>query len=293
MNASGSTKTCAVTGANGYVGARLKAHLQRSGIQVVGWTRRAPAGSDTVSFQLGQKVQAKNFSDTTALVHCAYDFKARKWNEIVATNVRGSERLLHAAKAGGVGRIIFISSMAAFNGCRSMYGRAKLEIEQIALSLGAIVIRPGLVYGNSPGGIFGGLVRQVKGHRFVLLPGGGEQLRFLVHDQDLGRFVERCVRGNISPPGQPITLAHEEGWSMRRLLACIGDALGRQVTFLPVPWRLAWLGLKTFEWVGLPTPFRSDSLISLIRLNPAPSFELAKSLNTQCRPFKVVRSMLE
>ena len=39
--------------------------------------------------------------------------------------------------------------------------------------------------------------------------------------------------------------------------------------------------------------FRSDSLISLIRLNPAPSFELAKSLNTQCRPFKVVRSMLE
>ena len=28
MNASGSTKTCAVTGANGYVGGRLKAHCK-------------------------------------------------------------------------------------------------------------------------------------------------------------------------------------------------------------------------------------------------------------------------
>ena len=104
MNASGSTKTCAVTGANGYVGGRLKAHLQSSGLQIVGWTRRAPAGSDAVSFQLGQEVQAKNFSDTTALVHCAYDFKARKWNEIVAKNVRGSEKLCARPRLAESGR---------------------------------------------------------------------------------------------------------------------------------------------------------------------------------------------
>jgi nucleoside-diphosphate-sugar epimerase len=193
MNTSGSAKTCAVTGANGYVGGRLKAICKAPVFK--SWAgRRAPAGSGAVGFA---RPKCRQNFPTHALVHCAYDFKARKWNEIVATNVRGSEKLLRAAKASGVRRIIFISSISAFHGCRSMYGRAKLEIEQIALSLGAIVIRPGLVYGNSPGGIFGGLVRQVKGHRCVLLPGGGEQLP-LVHDRDLGRRRALRTRKDFS-----------------------------------------------------------------------------------------------
>ena len=292
MNASSQTNQCVVTGASGYVGGRLKEHLRRAGLPVVDWTRRAPSGSDAVPFQLGQDVAPKQFAGTTTLVHCAYDFEARKWEEIFGTNVRGSEKLLRAANAGGVRRIIFISSISAFDGCRSMYGRAKLEIERLALSLGATVIRPGLVYGDSPGGVFGGLVRQVKGSRFVPLLAGGHQRQYLVHDADLGRFVEQCARGIISPPGKPVTLAHEEGWEMRRLLTSLGEALGKKISFVPIPWRIAWLGLKTFEAFGLPTPFRSDSLISLIYQNAAPSFELAKALNLECRLFKVTPAML-
>jgi hypothetical protein len=53
---------------------------------------------------------------------------------------------------------------------------------------------------------------------------------------------------------------------------------------MPVPWQLAWLGLKGLELAGAQLNFRSDSLISLVYQNPCPSFALLKSLGFKCRP---------
>jgi nucleoside-diphosphate-sugar epimerase len=287
-----STERCAVTGVSGYVGGRMKEHAQRAGFQVVEWSRKPASGPHGISFQLGQDVRPEMLAGTNALVHCAYDFKVRSWDEIMAVNVHGSEKILRAASAAGVRKMIFISSISAYDGCRSLYGRAKLEIESIALSLGAVVIRPGLVYGDTLGGVFAGLVKQVKSSRFVPLLGGGQQVQYLVHDVDLGRVIERCLLGEILSAKSPVTLAHEKGWEIRELMKQVGARLGKKVSFIPVPWRLAWLGLKTAEVLGLPTRFRSDSLIGLIYQNPSPSFELAKTLKAECRPFTITPSML-
>jgi hypothetical protein len=58
----------------------------------------------------------------------------------------------------GVRRLVFISTISAFDGCRSFYGKGKLEVERITHSLGGWVIRPGLLYGEKPGGMLGRLV---------------------------------------------------------------------------------------------------------------------------------------
>jgi hypothetical protein len=84
----------------------------------------------------------------------------------------------------------------------------------------------------------------------------------------------------------PIEVAHERGWEMRELLSEIGRALGRRVSFLPLPWQFPWLGLRALELAGLRTSFRSDSLLSLAHQNPHPSFVLLKSLGFKCRPFE-------
>lgn len=282
---------CAITGASGYVGRRLSTYLQSAGWETAAWTRRAGVGRH-VPFQLGQDVSPKAFANTRALVHGAYDFKARNWNDIATTNIRGSEKLFRAAREANVERIVFISSMSSFPGCRSHYGKAKLEIETVAASFGAIIIRPGLVYGSAAGGVFGGLVNQVKQSRFVPLLGTGRQPQYLVHDEDLGRLVARSINGEIQTT-QPISLASEQAWPMRDLLSQLAAALKKKITFVPVPWRLIWLGLKSLESLHLPTPFRSDSLIGLIYQNPAPSFELAKTLRAGCRPFQITPEMLK
>jgi len=85
-----------------------------------------------------------------------------------------------------VDKIIFLSSISAFEGCRSLYGKAKLEIEKVAADLGATIIRPGLVYGSErPGGMYGSLQRVVA--RFPIMPliGSGKHLQYLVHEDDL------------------------------------------------------------------------------------------------------------
>ena len=86
---------------------------------------------------------------------------------------------------------------------------------------------------------------------------------------------------------EPITIAHEQGWELKEIMTQIARALGKRVTFVPVPWQLAWLGLKGLELASAQPNFRSDSLISLVYQNPRPSFALLKSLGFQCRPFQL------
>jgi len=280
-------ESCVVTGAHGFVGSRLKGHLERAGWRVTAWTRQPEPGTGAVAFRLGQEVDPNLLKGAQALVHCAYDFEPRRWEEIAAINVNGSQKLLAAARAAGVRQVVFISSLSAFVGCQSLYGRAKMEIEGFARSTGAFVIRPGLVYSDNPGGLFGRLVCQVRNARFVPIIWGGRQVQDLLHDEDLGQVVQACLDGRVPAEIEPITVAHEQGWELKEILAQIARGLGKRVRFLPVPWQLAWLGLKGLELAGARPNFRSDSLISMVCQNPCPSFALMRSLGFQCRTFQL------
>ncbi len=134
-------------------------------------------------------------SGVTALVHCAYDFTPLTWEELAAVNIEGSKKVIQAAKAAKVPKIIFISSISAFDGCRSLYGKAKLEIEKFALANGALVVRPGLVYGGVAGGMFGKLAQQVSKSAIIPMIGNGSQIQFLVHNEDLSCLYRKiCLR---------------------------------------------------------------------------------------------------
>jgi len=135
--------------------------------------------------------------------------------------------------------------------------------------------------------MFGRLVRQVRSARFVPVMWGGRQVQYLLHDEDLGNLVQGCLAGRWPAGVEPITIAHEQGWALKDILTRIARALGKRVTFVPVPWQLAWLGLKGLELAGARPNFRSDSLISLVYQNPCPSFNLVKSLGFECRPFQL------
>jgi len=73
-------------------------------------------------------------------------------------------------------------------------GQAKLMIEEEALRLGAIVVRPGLIHGNEPGAMVGALTKAVKSLRVVPLIGSGKQVLYLVHEDDLAALLLRRRR---------------------------------------------------------------------------------------------------
>src|SRR5262245_24517267 len=137
---------CAITGASGYVGGCIKSCFEQSGWDILELTRRASPGARAVPFELGAELAQETLAGSAALVHCAYDFRPLHLEEIRAVNVLGAQRVFDAARVVGVKRIIFISSISAYPGCRSLYGKAKLEIEELAMAHGVVSVRPGLVY---------------------------------------------------------------------------------------------------------------------------------------------------
>lgn len=277
----------AVTGASGFVGGMLVERFARDGMWV---TRFSRAGrGDAVALNLGQDVDPGVFSERSidALVHCAYDFRPVTWAEIQRVNVDGSRKLLAAAHAGGVERIVVLSSISAFAGCRSLYGRAKLEIEAAGAEVGAAIVRPGLVYvdaGQKAGGMFGSLTRSARAP-VVPLIGGGTQCQHLIHIDDLYRLVAGLASGEFAPPPHPIVAASPRCWRMRDLVAALAQRQGRKPRFFPVPWPAVWLGLKAAELTGLRLGYRSDSVVSIVNQDPHPDFSALARLGIPVREF--------
>ncbi|HEU5397463.1 MAG TPA: NAD-dependent epimerase/dehydratase family protein [Verrucomicrobiae bacterium] len=280
-------RVCAITGTNGYVGGCIKSYFASHGWDIFELTRRPKADVRGMRFQLGDEVSPQLLAGMRAFVHCAYDFQALRWGEIQAVNIEGSRKVLAAARAAGIPKIVFISTISAFPGCRSLYGKAKLEIEKIALANGALVIRPGLVYGAGAGGMFGKLAEKIRKSSLIPTMGFGRQIQYLVHHEDLCGFIERYASGGAEVSPQVLTAANERPWQFRELLSELARGLGKKVTFIPLQWRSVWLALKLAELAGVRLNFRSDSVVSLMYQNPNPDFSANAGAGLVCRPFEV------
>jgi nucleoside-diphosphate-sugar epimerase len=277
-------KTCLITGGSGYLGSELAAFLREKGWRVVSASRH-PQGGDAVQFSLGDKISAGLFAGVDALIHAAYDFAPRDWETIQRVNVAGTQQLLQQAGATGV-TILTISSISAFPGCKSHYGKAKLLMEEATRLVGGVVLRPGLIYGGSNQGIYGRLLKQVEGKTFVPLLSENPCTLHLTHVEDLSGVIHGWLQGEWTTQDSPWVVAHPEPWPMKKLLQAMAASRGRKLRFIPVPWPLVWLGLRSSEKVGLPLDFKSDNLISIVNQDPGLDFSAIARFGLAVRPFQ-------
>jgi len=270
----------AVTGAGGYFGRNLCRYFRERGATVFPLTSN-PARTESIAstrFTLRDGVVKNFFADNriNSLIHPAYDFAPRARAAIWDCNVQGSIDLMTQARAEGVEQIIFISSMSAYHGCRSLYGSAKLEIENALHEMpGVWAIRPGLIYSTpiaQSGGMVGSILQSLQGGIIPLI-GRGEQKLYLSHVDDLARLTEWLLQNSWAPEHALITAANPRPYTLREIIELLAqhkDAGNPRL--LPVPWRLAWAGVRSLEAAGVKTKFRSDSILSLVHQNPNPDF---------------------
>ncbi len=239
-------------------------------------------------FELGDNPAPDVLEGTDALVHAAYDFSVTRWPDIERVNIEGSRRLFAAAQEAGIDRIVCISTLAAFPGARSLYGRAKLEIERAAIEVGATVVRPGLVWGPEGAAMFGALRRVVTGLPIVPVFVPGELELSLVHEDDLAMLVERLLERWPQASGALLVAASSHTLTFGELLDSLARRAGRRPRFMRLPWRAAWLGLRALEAVGVTPPFRSDSLVSLVSIDREPfahATDSAERYGVRFRPY--------
>jgi nucleoside-diphosphate-sugar epimerase len=168
--------TALVTGATGFLGRSIVQRLLRAGIEVRALVRPGRAancpGAEPVTGDICDEASvAAAVRGVEWVIHAAAKVETTgPWEAFAEANVRGTRRVIRAAHAAGVRRIIHISSLSVYavphdgvtitedspyeseSDARGLYSRSKLAADRLALfeaQRGApvTVLRPGLLYG--------------------------------------------------------------------------------------------------------------------------------------------------
>ncbi len=239
-------KTAAVTGAAGFIGSATCKRLAAEGCEVVGLE---------VDDSLAGKVEAAgarfalaDITDRTALdealdgadlvVHTAA--YVREWGtmeEFVEVNVGGTVNVLDAAETAGVERVVHLSSVVVYGyesedeqdesahrrNCGIPYIDTKSASDRIAIRRGAVVIRPGDVYG--PGSVpwverMAGLLASGR----AALPGQGDGQMLPVYIDDLVESIILAARNG--KPGHAYTVWDGSDLTFDQYLTALAAQIG-------------------------------------------------------------------
>ncbi len=247
----------AVTGGAGFIGGAVCRRLAAEGCSVVAVDLREEArpeleaaGCRFVACDIRSTAElADAFSGCSAVVNTAA--LVGDWGpmeQFVEANVRGTLSVLDAAEAAGTPRVVHLASVAGWGyefgqdipedaplrACGGPYSDTKAASDHLARRRGAVVIRPGDVYG--PGSV-PWTIRPVEALRagVLFLPGKGDGVMTLVYIDDL---VEAIVAATSAPGVEGLGLAVWDGRpvSSREFFDRYAAMLGRPgVRTAPLP----------------------------------------------------------
>jgi UDP-glucose 4-epimerase len=244
--------TVTVTGAAGYLGGRLVAHLRRAGVAVrpcvrrpVGWLGGAQVAADLCTAPLGPLVEGAD-----AVVHLAAPDEvaaAADPDAAVADTVCAARRLALAAAAAGVRRLVYVSTVHVYGAAlapgavvdeatvpepRHPYGIAHLAGEHTAASaFGDLVV---LRLANAVGApahpdvtrwtlVANDLCRQAATTGRLVLRTHGMQWRDFITVADACRVITAAADPAVLPPGT-YNVASGRPLTIRDVAALVADA---------------------------------------------------------------------
>jgi len=184
----------AITGANGFIGQHLVHQFADRG-----WTVREVVRDDFECGRIGGL-----FHGIDVVVHAAGATRAPSVAQLRDSNVGLTQTVVDAAKSAGVGRLIFVSSLAAVGPSASRdksvseatvpapgepYGQSKLDAEVIVRASGLpfTIVRPAAVYG--PGDADFLELFRVARFGLAVHAGNREQWISIIHVRDLAEAL--------------------------------------------------------------------------------------------------------
>lgn len=283
--------TVLVTGATGFVGRHLAAHLVASGIGV-----RAALRSDAGRSLLPDAVEPFVGGDLAgeidwrpalrgvdavvhlaAIAHIGESVAPAQYERI---NHHAAVRIAQAARATAA-RVVFVSSVRAQCGPTAAgvlsedtpaqptdpYGRAKLAAERDIAALGGphVVLRPTVVYGPGVGGNIAALVRLCR--LPVPLPFGAvANRRSLLAVENLCGAITLALTSEAALSGT-FLVADRETVSLADMVRHLRAGMGRSAATLPVPPALLRSALRMIGRGALWDRLAGDLAVSTKRID--------------------------
>jgi nucleoside-diphosphate-sugar epimerase len=278
------TRRLAITGATGFIGRHVSAHLLARGDDVRAIVRpdsprQPPDGVRVVQTALDMRSLIEAFEGVEAVVHLAGVVFTTRDAEYSAVNTDGTRAVAEAARAVGA-RLIHVSSLAAAGPASAAhprseddpsapvtpYGVSKLESERVIASLGGLswtVLRPGVVYGPGDRAVL--TLFQFANRGLLPLVGRPDAAYTFIHVSDVVRTIDAALSAPAT--GDTIFVGHPQPVTARQLLEGIRAAVGRPALMLPIPLGLthaaAELGELLGAAIGHPLPLNRRRYVEL------------------------------
>ena len=271
-------RTALITGATGALGPAVLREFQDADWKVRTLSRTPPApGTVAAGFShvaadtADTRALAEAMRGTSVVVHMAARLhiadpgpepEAEYWR----VNVEGASHVMDVARAAGVQRVVFISSICVYgvqDGVvdeetkprpSSLYARTKCRAEEIVLNsrsaeghpLGA-VLRLGSVYGPTMKGNYARLVRALASRRFVPV-GRGLNRRTLVFEDDAAKAI-LLAASHSAAAGRRFNVTDGSVHTVASITASICGALGRRPPRYFVPSGVGLAGMVFVECI--------------------------------------------
>jgi uncharacterized protein YbjT (DUF2867 family) len=269
-------KPVLVTGAAGLVGIHTCRELSKNGWQVRALIRD-PARAAMALGQLPVEFCVGDVRDATALrnslngcgavVHLAAIAIEKKGESYAESNTAATERLISAARAESVHRLIFMSQNGADS--RSPYpflhskGVAQNSVK--TSGLGWTILRPSVIFGPEDQfvNVLGRLIRLTP--KIFPLPGGGTARFQPIAVDDVARVI-RISLEKKETVNQTYELGGAIPLTLRQMTERILTAMGTDRKLVPVPVRLLRPVVALAQRL-LPNPPVTSSLLDLLALD--------------------------
>lgn len=228
----------ALTGATGFVGRAALDAAVSAGMEVRALARRVPdePPPSGVQFVRGDLADRTALAEVTtgvdAVIHIAGLTRTLDAAAFETVNVLGTQTVMEAARASGVRRFVFVSSLAAREPELSAYGASKARAETLvgASGLAWTIVRPPAVYGPRDTEMFE-LFRSAARCGIVPLPPRGRAS--LIHVDDLARLLLVLASADGASEVLEPDDGHPRGYAHAELAQMIGRAVGRDRVFAP------------------------------------------------------------
>ncbi|GMN03184.1 NAD-dependent epimerase/dehydratase family protein [Erythrobacter sp. MTPC3] len=229
--------TIAITGATGFVGSAVLDVARQKALSVRALTRRPQADEARIDWVRGtlddEEALAQLVSSADAVIHIAGLTNTPNPGRFEAANVTGTANVIAAAKAAGVGRLVFVSSLAAREPDLSAYGASKARAETVVkdCAMDWTIVRPPAVYGPRDKDMFE-LFRSAK---FGIVPVPPEGRTSIIHVEDLARLLIALVPGSEMTRGKTYEPWDDNafGYDHAELGTLIAEAVGNPGALTP------------------------------------------------------------
>ena len=288
-----------VTGAGGFVGGQLVRSLRDQGFAVRAMIRNESQrgelealGAEVVVADLAEpETLSKTVAGIHGIFHIAALFRQAGLpeSEFFKVNAEGTRVLLEAARAAGVKRFIYCSTVGVLGDIENppadetapfapgdMYQRSKMEGEKVALEyfrsgkIGGCVIRPAMIYGPGDTRTLK-IFKMIAAGRFFYV-GSGEAFVHFVDVRDLAQaFILAMQKEERN--GEVYIIGGAQAVPLKDFVLRICAHLGTKAPRIHLP-------VKPMQWLGS----LCEAICTPLRINP-PLFRRRVDFYTKNRHF--------